>query len=253
MQKVFIGIMYGLVPNCVLKTVLAVIDFIYYAWLPIHTTTTLQLLDNALARFHQFKDVFVDLEIRKDFNINKIHSMVHYLELIWQMGAADGYNTETPKQLHIKFAKRAYKATNRCDFFAQMTVYLKRRERVAKFDLYLCWASPKYAKSLPTKQDVHKDPAAPGWQLAQTSPTPPVSISILPRVYGIQDFQYYMDKFFEDHNIPLVFSPNDKLMVFPKATQIIDDAFATGLVDYVHASPLLSASGSHGSFDMVLI
>ncbi|EUC56746.1 hypothetical protein RSOL_193550 [Rhizoctonia solani AG-3 Rhs1AP] len=253
MQKVFIGIMHGLVPDRVLKTVLAVIDFIYYARLPVHTDTTLRLLDEALARFHEFKDTFIELEIRKDFNVNKIHSMVHYSESIRQMGAADGYNTETPERLHIEFAKRAYKATNRRDFFAQMTVYLERRERVAKFDLYLRWAIPEYAESLRTQRDVYEDPMAPGWRLARTSPIPPISITILPRVYGIQDFKYYIDEFFEDYNIPLVFSPDDKLTVFPKATQIIDDAFVTGLVDRVHASPVPSGSGSHGSFDTVLI
>ncbi|GAB1528224.1 hypothetical protein RhiTH_011416 [Rhizoctonia solani] len=92
--------------------------------------------------------------------------MIHYLESIWQMGAADGYNTKTPKRLHIKFAKQAYKATNWHDFFAQMTVYLEQRKRVAKFDAYLHWAIPKYANNLQTQQDVYKDPAAPGWQLA---------------------------------------------------------------------------------------
>ncbi|KAG8710887.1 hypothetical protein FRC11_004010 [Ceratobasidium sp. 423] len=253
MQKVFIGVMHGLVPDRVVKTVLAVIDFIYYARLPVHTDTTLQLLDEALARFHQFKDVFVELGIRKDFNINKIHSMVHYSESIRQMGTADGYNTETPERLHIEFAKRAYKATNRRDFFAQMTIYLERRERIAKFDLYLRWAIPEYAESLQTQRDVYEDPMAPGWQLARTSPIPPVPISILPRVYGIHDFKYYMDEFFEDYAMPLVFSSSDKLTVFPKATQIINDAFTTGLVDRVHASPVPSASGSHGSFDTVLI
>ncbi|CAE6469638.1 unnamed protein product [Rhizoctonia solani] len=254
MQKVFIGVMHGLVPDRVMKTVLAVIDFIYYARLPVHTDTTLQLLDDALARFHEFKDIFVELGIRTDFNINKIHSMVHYSESIRQMGTADGYNTETPERLHIEFAKRAYKATNRRDFFAQMTLYLDRRERVAKFDSYLRWAIPAYADSFRTQREVYEDPTAPGWQLARTSPIPPVPIAILPRVYGIRDFEYYMNEFFDDYQVPLVFSPNDKLIVFPKATQIIDDAFATGLVDRVHASPAPpSASGSVGSFDTVLI
>lgn len=66
--------------------------------------------------------------IRTDFNINKIHSMIHYSEAILELGTADGYNTETPERLHIEFAKSAYKATNRIHFFQQMTTYLDRRE-----------------------------------------------------------------------------------------------------------------------------
>lgn len=159
MQKVFIGVMHGLVPDRVLKVVIAVIDFIYYARLPVHTDTSLQLLDDALERFHQLKEVFVEFGVRTHFNINKIHSMVHYSESIRQLGAADGYNTETPERLHIEFAKRAYKATNRHDFFEQMTVYLERRERVAKFDAYLRWSIPEYALRERIPRGVHEDPA----------------------------------------------------------------------------------------------
>ncbi|CAE6457916.1 unnamed protein product [Rhizoctonia solani] len=257
MQKVFIGVMEGLVPDRVLKTVIAVIDFIHYARLPVHTDSTLQLLDDALARFHELKDVFVEFEIRTDFNINKIHSMVHYSESIRQLGAADGYNTETPERLHIEFAKRAYKATNRRDFFEQMTVYLERRERVAKFDAYLCWANPEYAERShrDTQQNTYEDPAAPGWRIARVSPIPPVPLSILPQVYGIRDFEYYIDEFFDNYfpNRGFTISPDDRLTVFPKATQIINDAFVTGLIDRVHASPRPSQSTSGPKFDTVLI
>jgi hypothetical protein len=158
MQKVFIGVMHGLVPDRVLKAVIAVLDFIYYARLPVHTNTTLDLLDEALARFHSFKDVFIEHDIRADFNINKVHSMIHYSESIRQLGAADGYNTETPERLHIEFAKRAYLATNRRHFFGQMTAYLEQRERVAKFDAYLRWALPDYAERLRTQRDVFEEP-----------------------------------------------------------------------------------------------
>lgn len=146
MQKVFIAVMAGLVPEDVLPAIVAIIDFVYYARLPAHTTGTLDRLDEALQRFHDHKDVFIKYKIRTDFNINKIHSMCHYYEAIMELGAADGYNTETPERLHIEFAKRAYKATNRTRFFAQMTTYLERRERVAKFDAYLRTAIPAYAE-----------------------------------------------------------------------------------------------------------
>jgi hypothetical protein len=160
MQKVFIGVMDGLVPDNVLQAIIAVLDFIYYARLPSHTTATLELLDDALRRFHAHKNVFLAPDICSDFNINKIHSMIHYSKSIRELGAADGYNTETPERLHIEFAKRAYKATNQHDFFDQMTVYLERRERVAKFDAYLHWAIPGYAvrdTSIDLERDAHEE------------------------------------------------------------------------------------------------
>ncbi|KAF8605585.1 hypothetical protein BDV93DRAFT_532327 [Ceratobasidium sp. AG-I] len=146
MQKVFTAVMAGLVPERVLPAILAAIDFIHFARLPTHTTETIALLDNALDRFHENKQVFIDYGVRTHFNINKIHAMCHYAESIRELGAADAYNTETPERLHIEFAKRAYKATNRRNFFMQMTIYLERRERVNKFDAYLQSIHPEYAK-----------------------------------------------------------------------------------------------------------
>jgi hypothetical protein len=81
MQKVFIGVMAGLVPDSVLQVIIAALDFIYYTRLSSHTTSTLELLDDALQRFHAHKDVFVNLGIRTHFNINKIHAV-----LTWTKG-----------------------------------------------------------------------------------------------------------------------------------------------------------------------
>ncbi|KAJ1299410.1 hypothetical protein OPQ81_002640 [Rhizoctonia solani] len=97
MQKVFIGVMAGLVPSDVLPVIVATLDFIYYACLPTHTTETLNLLQHALETFHFHKHVFIKYGICTDFNINKIHAMSHYFMAIWELGSADGYNTETPE------------------------------------------------------------------------------------------------------------------------------------------------------------
>lgn len=65
-----------------------------------------------------------------------------------------------------------------------------------------------------------------------------------------------MDAFFDDYvpNQQLTFSPDDRLIVFPKATQVINDALVTGLVDVVHASPSpLTFNSFNSKFDTVLI
>jgi hypothetical protein len=154
MEKVFIGVMAGLVNKKVMDAIVAIIDFIYYAQLTSHSTKTLEWMDDALERFHNAKQVFVDLGVREDFNINKVHSMVHYTTAIRELGTMDGYNTESPERLHIEFAKRAYKATNRIDFFRQMTTYLERRERVFKFDAYLHWSIPEYTDDRHIERDL---------------------------------------------------------------------------------------------------
>ncbi|KAG9123790.1 hypothetical protein FRC07_013953 [Ceratobasidium sp. 392] len=256
MQKVFMAVMAGLVPERVLPVILAVIDFIHFARLPVHTTETLALLDDALDRFHEHKHVFIEYGVREHFNINKIHAMCHYVEAIQELGAADAYNTETPERLHIEFAKRAYKATNRKNFFGQMTVYLDRRERVNKFDAYLRSIHPEYAvRDLDLEKDLTDEPHAPGWQLAKKSPLPPIPISMLPTAYDIKWFGYCITEFFEKFHqrSGVTISDFDRLDVFPKATQIINDAFAIELVDRIHASPAHRNGPVKSRFDTVLI
>lgn len=70
------------------------LNFLYLAKYPIHTSETLEFLDNALQEYHRNCDVFIDLGIRVDFNFPKDHFINHYHELIKLFGTADNFNTE---------------------------------------------------------------------------------------------------------------------------------------------------------------
>ncbi|KAJ7495682.1 hypothetical protein B0H11DRAFT_2155917 [Mycena galericulata] len=92
---------------------------------PMHTSETLAHQDNALQRFHDNKLIFVDLGVRDDFNLPKLHSCRHYIMYIKLFGTTDNYNTEYTERLHIDLAKDAYRSTNFKDEFPQMTLRLK--------------------------------------------------------------------------------------------------------------------------------
>ncbi|KAF7346884.1 hypothetical protein MVEN_01440400 [Mycena venus] len=139
MQRVFLGMLAGAVSTKVLTVVKALIDFIYYAQLQSHTTRTLDAMQAALDTFHAHKQVFVDLDIREHFNIPKIHSLQHYVDGIRRLGSANGYNTESPERLHIDFAEKAYRASNRRDYTEQMALWLQRQEAIALRSAYIQW------------------------------------------------------------------------------------------------------------------
>jgi hypothetical protein len=141
MQRVFVSILAGAVQPAVLRTAIAVINFIYYAQLQVHTSDTLLRLETALKTFHENKDVFIREGIRAHFNIPKIHQMMHYVEAIRSRGTADGYNTEASERLHIDYAKEGYRASNKKDYIKQMTVWLGRQEAVSRFHAYLNYAA----------------------------------------------------------------------------------------------------------------
>ncbi|KAJ7933271.1 hypothetical protein B0H13DRAFT_1592453, partial [Mycena leptocephala] len=108
----------------VLTVVKSLIDFFYYAQFQSHTSRTLDALQPSLDTFHANKIILVKLGTREHFNIPKIHSLQHYVDAIRRLGSTDGYNTEAPERLHIDFAKKAYRSSNKRDYTAQMTIWL---------------------------------------------------------------------------------------------------------------------------------
>ncbi|GLB44088.1 putative zn-finger domain-containing protein [Lyophyllum shimeji] len=143
MQKVFVGVIAGTVNEKVLTVVRALIDFVYYAQLHSHTTKTLSALQQCLETFHKHKNILVELEIRDNFNIPKLHNIQHYVDTIVALGSADGYNSESPERLHIDFAKEAYRASNKRDYTEQMAVWLQWQEGIFLRTAYLAWLHPK--------------------------------------------------------------------------------------------------------------
>ncbi|KAJ7881533.1 hypothetical protein B0H14DRAFT_3082561 [Mycena olivaceomarginata] len=117
----------------------ALLDFVYLAQYPMHTSETLAHLDNALQRFHDTKSIFVDLGVRDEFNLPKLHSCRHYTPYIKSFGTTDNYNTEYTERLHIDLAKEAYRSTNFKDEFPQMTLWLERKEKIYRHENYIQW------------------------------------------------------------------------------------------------------------------
>ncbi|KAG1865320.1 hypothetical protein F4604DRAFT_1586176 [Suillus subluteus] len=125
--------------TCLLRAVRGLLDFLYLAQYPCHSSETLSLLDEALVLFHDNKQIFVDLGIRNHFNLPKLHATHHYISMIRFFGTTDNYNTEYTEQLHIDLAKDVYRATNRKDEFTQMTRWLERKEKIVCHAKFIRW------------------------------------------------------------------------------------------------------------------
>lgn len=152
----------------------AVIDFVYIAQYPIHTTQTLGLLRDSLRRFHENKQVFVDEEVREDFNFIKMHALVHYCSSIAYFGSTDNYNTQTSERLHIDLAKDAYAATNKKDELPQMTRWLERKEKVFDLTKNINW-------------QIQPDDPVPPWRSPEI--VPDLELSTAKRPIKGSDFQ----------------------------------------------------------------
>ncbi|KAK1230796.1 hypothetical protein PQX77_006110 [Marasmius sp. AFHP31] len=113
------------------------LDFVYLAQYPLHTSETLHLLEEALSRFHDYKSVFIELGACMGFRIPKLHGCQHFRRHFENFGTADNYNTEYTERLHIDLAKNAYRATNHRDELPQMVLWLDRREKLHRHTKFI--------------------------------------------------------------------------------------------------------------------
>lgn len=101
--------------------------------------------------------------IGDDFNLPKLHSLLHYLRFITEYGTTDNYNTETTERLHIDYAKVAYAASNKKEFLPQMILWLERMEKIDRHIIYVNWrqrpAAPVPSKPL-TRLTLTQHPSA---------------------------------------------------------------------------------------------
>ncbi|TFK95573.1 hypothetical protein BDV98DRAFT_659658 [Pterulicium gracile] len=108
-------------PSRLIRALRALLDFLLLAKLPIHSTTSIQRLQKACQRFHDNEDIFVDLGIRSNFRLPKLHALNHYPASIRYFGSLDNFDTQYTERLHIDMAKDAYCASNHKEEYPQKT------------------------------------------------------------------------------------------------------------------------------------
>jgi len=193
----------GLDSTRIIRAVRALMDFLFIAQYESHTHDTLSLLEECLARFHENKQVFVDLEVRENFEFPKLHSLTHYTRSIRLFGTTDNYNTEQTERLHIDLTKHAYRATNRKDEYSQMTKWLERREKVLQHSGFITPRPQNHQPSSPARNVIGPPRAyAQKVKMAQKPESRQVLFDILARDYGALDFQDMLADFIAQLNYP---------------------------------------------------
>lgn len=238
------------------RAVRAVLDFIYLARYPIHTSETVSQMNDALDIFHQNRDIFISLGIRNHFNIPKLHNAGHYPEYIQLYGTADNFNTESTERLHIDLAKDAYASTNFKDEFPQMTRWLDRKERVMQHEKYIlrCLETSfnmplRIQKPLPSliperRQQMAKHPTFRG-----------VAIEDICTKYGANQFSSALSRFIAQYQHPeyskaqveaasnSIHIPFSKISVFHRLKFVSYDVYSLNpldevVVDSIHTDPV---------------
>lgn len=253
-----------------IRAVRALLDFLYLAQYPVHTDESLELLEDALARFHDNKAIFVDLGIRDAFNLPKLHFARHYVHYIKLYGTLDNFNTEYTERLHIDLAKDAYAATNRKDEFMQMTIWLQQKEQILRHRQYVEWRlkgsePPPRIEWTPPGLELNRTLKLTKHPTARTVP-----LDVLVAEYGATHFRTALARFIAATNDPGltraqlerklwgVRIPFNRLPVWHRIKFVVTDALTSRLLtsDSIHCHPGRHDSRGKlvpGRFDTALI
>ncbi|KAG8917467.1 hypothetical protein FRC02_003101 [Tulasnella sp. 418] len=156
LSKQLLGCIADYPASVVVNATRVLCDFLEIAQYPSQSSDTLGYLEETIQELHKYKDIFIRLGAReggftpvisdynklikcwlvvKNFNLPKLHMMLHYDKAIRLFGTTDGYNTVTTERMHIEAVKIPYRASNRCNVIPQIMVWMERKDRVDRLAL----------------------------------------------------------------------------------------------------------------------
>ncbi|KAI5984035.1 hypothetical protein EDD15DRAFT_2390543 [Pisolithus albus] len=124
------ALMKGHVPQDIVRTLRAFLEFCYIVRQNVITDDTLKDLRNALERFHHYREVFRDVGVRTEgFSLPRQHSLVHYEALIRLFGAPNGLCTSITESKHITAVKKPWRRSSKYKALGQI---LRTNQRLSQ-------------------------------------------------------------------------------------------------------------------------
>jgi hypothetical protein len=132
LQQIYLPAIEGFVPEDMMRTMRAFLQFCYLARRHALDTEDLRQMQVALDEFHQFRKVFETTGVRKENDHPpRQHAMMHYPKFIREYGAPNGICTSITESRHITAIKEPWRRSNRFNALGQMLVTNMRLDQLA--------------------------------------------------------------------------------------------------------------------------
>ncbi|KAG1856602.1 hypothetical protein C8R48DRAFT_749163 [Suillus tomentosus] len=132
LMKVFIPAIEGHVPQDMVHAFRALLEFCFLVQHNIITEDTINQIEDALARFHHYRQIFETSGTVPHFSLPRQHSMVHYMDMIRLFAAPNGLCSSITELKHIKAVKDPWRWSSKNDALGQMLLCNQRLDNVAK-------------------------------------------------------------------------------------------------------------------------
>lgn len=144
----------------------AFMDFCYLARRSTLDEDTLIAMQDALARYHIHRVIFVETGVRPNgFSLPRQHSLMHYHHLVREFGAPNGLCSSITESKHIKAVKEPWRRSSRFNALGQMLITNQRLDKLAAarvdFDARGMLKGPCLSSFVPTISFPVDPPASP--------------------------------------------------------------------------------------------
>ena len=107
--QIYLPALEGHVPEDIISTFSAFLDFCYIVRQSVLTESDLDQLEDALTRFHKYRTIFETAGVRPNgISLPRQHSLVHYRALIRLFGAPNGLCSSIMESKHIRAVKEPW-------------------------------------------------------------------------------------------------------------------------------------------------
>ncbi|KAF5365298.1 hypothetical protein D9758_005472 [Tetrapyrgos nigripes] len=153
LMKVYLPAIVGHVPPQMVEAIADFLEFCYLVRQSVISEDTVTAIENAVARFHQSREIFRTTGVRPDgFSLPRQHSLVHYSYLIQQFGAPNGLCSSITESKHIAAVKRPWRRSSRNQPLGQMLLTNQRLDKLSAYrvDTEACgMLQPRNSAALP--------------------------------------------------------------------------------------------------------
>ncbi len=130
-SNLYLPALQGHLPPDILCTFCALLEFYYIARRDVITKDDLDALQDAISRFHSYRNIFSAVCGVNGFSLPRQHAIVHYPALIRLFGAPNGLCTSITESKHIRAVKEPWRRSNRNEALFQMLVTNQRLDQLA--------------------------------------------------------------------------------------------------------------------------
>lgn len=113
------------------KCISAFLDFCYIVRRNAISAEDFNSLKDSLARFHNYRDIFIQTGVRVSISLPRQHSLVHYVRSIRLFGSPNGLCSSITESKHIKSVKEPWRRSSRYHALVQMLRTISRLDKLA--------------------------------------------------------------------------------------------------------------------------